>query len=124
MLKGSNQSILKMEGSNLDYVKSTENKSRTHQRQKKLNSENKCIRCGKHPHTRQNCPARDSTCYKCGKHSHFGIVCLSKLVAMLSEDPTETDPIETSYLNAVTDGTKLQNSGASQSKSMANQFHL
>ena len=102
------QSILKREESNLDYVKSTENKSRTHQRQKKTNSENKCIRCGKHPHTRQNCPARDSICYKCGKRGHFGTVCLSKSVAMLSEDPT--DPIETSYLNAMTDGTKITKS--------------
>ena len=102
------QSILKREESNLDYVKSTENKSRTHQRQKKTNSENKCIRCGKHPQTRQNCPARDSTCYKCGKRGHFGTVCLSKSVAMLSEDPT--DPIETSYLNAMTDGTKITKS--------------
>ena len=52
---------------------------------------------------------------QCG---HFGTVCFSKSVAMLSEDPIETDPIEISYLNAVTKITK------SRSKSMANQFHL
>ena len=56
--------------------------------------------------TRQNCPAKDSKCYKCGKHGHFGAVCLSKTVALISEDSSDTESIETSYLNVVTEMSK------------------
>ena len=96
------QSFLKREETSLDYVKSKDNSSRPHKRTQQPPPANKCIRCGKGRHTRQNCPARDSTCYKCGKQGHFSTVCLSKTIANISEDPTETEPIETSYLNVMT----------------------
>ena len=95
------QSILEREETTLDCIKSKGQFPRTHQQ---TSSEHKkCIQCGKHPHTRQNCPAKDSKCYKCGKHGHFGAVCLSKTVTLISEDSSDTEPIETSYLNAVTE---------------------
>ena len=64
------------------------------------------MRCGKVRHSKQNCPAEDSICYKCGKRGHFGTVCLSKTVAPVSKIPPEVDPIETSYLSAITDNNK------------------
>ena len=96
--------ILKREETTLDYIKSKRKVPRTHQQTS--SEHNKCIRCGKHPRTRQNCPAKDSKCYKCGKHGHFGAVYISKTVALISEDSSYTETIETSYLNAVTEMSK------------------
>lgn len=66
-------------------------------------------------------PERDSMCYKCGKRGHFATAYLSKSVGMLSEDSAERKPIETSYLNAVINITKLQNP---KSKLMGKKSHL
>ena len=98
------QNILKREETTLDYIKSKGKVPRTHQQT--VSEHKKCIKCGKNPRTRQNCPAKDSKCYKCGKHGHFGAVCLSKTVALISEGSSDTEPIETSYLNVVTEMSK------------------
>ena len=96
------QSFLKREETSLDYVKSEDSNYRPRRRTQQSTSDSNCLRCGKRQHTRQKCPARDVNCFKCGKRGHFGAVCLSKTVAMISEDLAETEPIETSYLNAMT----------------------
>ena len=39
---------------------------------------NKCMRCGREPHSRENCPAKDAVCNSCGTRGHYGWVCLKK----------------------------------------------
>ena len=102
------QSILKHDETNLDYIRGKGSTPKVSDKQLKASqsSGSKCMRCGKARHSKQNCPVKDSKCYKCGKHGHFGTVYLSKTVAPVSEIPTEVDPIETSYLSAITDNNK------------------
>ena len=102
------QSILKRDQTNLDYIRGKGSTPKVSDRQLKAsqNPGSKCMQCGKARLSKQNCPAKDSTCYKCGKRGHFGTVYLSKTVAPVSKIPPEVDPIETSYLSAITDNNK------------------
>ena len=65
------QSILKRDETNLDYIRGKGSTPKVSDRQLKASQTpgSKCMRCGKSQHSKQNCPAKDSTCYKCGNRA-------------------------------------------------------
>ena len=43
-------------------------------------TQSKCSRCGKGPHTQQKCPARDAECHNCKRKGHYSAQCFHKAV--------------------------------------------
>ena len=43
------------------------------------NSKQKCMFCGRANHVRRYCPAKDAECFNCKKRGHFATVCRSKV---------------------------------------------
>ena len=69
-------------------------------------TQSKCSRCGKGPHTRQQSPARDAECHNCKRKGHYSAQCFHKAVAEVTIPPESdvTDYYDVAYLNPVSSG--------------------
>ena len=87
----------------VSYVK-TDRRSSSHrpkasaaQQRPQQQRSQKCIRCGKAPHSCDACPAKDAICHKCKKKGHYSTQCFSKGVAEVTTQPI--DDVDLVYLN-------------------------
>ena len=69
-------------------------------------TQSKCSRCGRGPHSRQQCPARDAECHNCKKKGHYSAQCFHKAVAdvTIPLESDVTDYYDVAYLNPVSAG--------------------
>ena len=69
-------------------------------------TQSKCSRCGRGPHTQQQCPARDAECHNYKRKGHYSAQCFHKVVAEVTIPPESdvTDYHDVAYLNPVSAG--------------------
>ena len=98
------QNILKREETTLDYIESKGKVPRTHQQT--ASEHKKCIRCGKTPTPGRTAQLRTLNVTSVESMATSVQSVFQKTAALISEDSSDTELIETSYLNAVTEISK------------------
>ena len=69
-------------------------------------TQSKCSRCGRGPHTQQQYPAKDAACHNCKRKGHYTAQCFHKVVPEVTTPPASdvTDYYDVAYLNPVSAG--------------------